>query len=68
MSLHNVSIEIARHRNTLRDNIICEFCRSNIEDEYHVFLICPRYQQLQAKYIKKLFGKTINLSIYTGIM
>lgn len=67
MSSHNVSIEIGRHKNTLRDNIICEFCRSNIEDEYHVFLICPRYQQLQAQYIKKNIWKNhqfINLYRY----
>uniref|UniRef100_A0A8W8ICF1 Uncharacterized protein n=1 Tax=Magallana gigas TaxID=29159 RepID=A0A8W8ICF1_MAGGI len=35
----------------------CDFCRSEFEDEYHFVLICPRYQQLRAKYIKKYYWK-----------
>lgn len=57
MSSHNLSIESGRHRNILRNNRICEFCRSEIEDEYHFVLICPRYQQLRVKYIKMYYWK-----------
>lgn len=57
MSSHNLSIESGHHRTTLRNTRIYEFCRSKIEDEHHVVLIWPRFQQLRGKYIEK---NTIN--------
>lgn len=52
MSSPNVAKESGRHKNILRNNKISEFCRSEIENEYHFVLICQRYQQLRVNYIR----------------
>lgn len=67
MSSHNLSIESGRHRNILRNNKICEFCRSEIEDEYYFVLACLCYQHLRVKYIKKYYMYWKKPSMYKFI-
>ena len=47
-SSHQLTIESGRHRGIERQNRKCTLCTTNdIEDEYHMVLICPRYQSLR---------------------
>ena len=52
LSSHQLAIESGRHRGIERQNRKCTLCTTNdIEDEYHMVLICPRYQNLRRQFI-----------------
>ena len=55
LSSHNLEIETGRHKNTPRENRVCKFCKHDLEDEYHFVLICPQYEELRHKHIKKYY-------------
>ena len=55
-SSHKLSIEIGRHHNINRADRICIFCFNQhntitIEDEYHAFFICPKFDALRETYL-----------------
>ena len=55
-SSHKLSIEIGRHHNINRADRICNFCFNQhntitIEDEYHAFFICPKFDALRETYL-----------------
>ena len=55
-SSHKLSIENGRHHNNNRVDRICNFClnQSNIvtiEDEYHAFFICPKFNTQRENYL-----------------
>ena len=52
LSSHLYNIERGRWRNIPLLNRICEFCNV-IEDEFHVFIECPRYKKLRDVYLPK---------------
>ena len=48
MSSHWLNIEYGRHRNTERQNRLCELCEQNsIEDEYHFVMECNFYKAIR---------------------
>ena len=52
LSSHQLAIESGRHRGIERQNRKCTLCTTNdIEDEYHMVLICPQYQNLRRQFI-----------------
>ena len=56
LSVHNLFIEIGRHKNIIRNERICSLCtRNEVEDEYHFLLICPAYNELRHSYLKKYY-------------
>lgn len=51
-SSHKCNIETGRHRGIDRAGRICFYCldqlnRCNVEDEYHIFFVCPKYTDLR---------------------
>ena len=55
-SSHKLSIEIGRHHNINRADRICIFCFNQnntitIEDEYHAFFICPKFNAQRETYL-----------------
>ena len=55
-SSHRLAIEEGRYRNIERSNRICKFCNMNqVETEYHFLLVCPFYNSLREKYIKRYY-------------
>ena len=48
---HDLMIEKGRHFNLHRDQRQCPYCETDIEDEYHMFSICPLYHDLRLKYL-----------------
>ena len=60
-SSHTLNIELGRHLGIDRDDRICTFCLdiyqiNCIEDEFHVFFQCPRFSELQIKYLYNWFN------------
>ena len=55
LSVHNLFIEIGRHKNIIINERICSLCTHNeVEDEYHFLLICPAYNELRHSYLKNI--------------
>ena len=55
-SSHKLSIEIGRHHNINRADRLCLFCLNQfnivtIEDYYHAFFICPKFNTQREKYL-----------------
>ena len=53
-SSHRLFIERGRWKSMPRLDRKCTLC-NEIEDEYHVMLICPRYTVLRKKYLQKCY-------------
>jgi hypothetical protein len=55
ISNSKLEIEIGRHTNVELENRLCKLCLNvnsyHIEDEYHVIMICPFYQELRNIYL-----------------
>ena len=56
ISNNNLEIETGRHENLEVNGRLCKLCASvnmlNVEDEYHVLMVCPFYQDLRNVYIE----------------
>ena len=72
ISSHELAIEKGRHNNVAVDQRFCQLCISNnnyfIEDEYHVLLKCPFYQELRTVYLNMYIDLPVNLYTFTKIM
>ena len=60
---HNLNIEVGRHYNAPREERLCTYCLETfgaeaIEDEYHVFFLCHRYDFYRKIYIGEPRNKT----------
>ena len=54
LSSHNLAVETGRHNSIDINNRICLFCNQNqIESEYHMLLICPKYRTLRQTYLSR---------------
>ena len=72
-SSHKLKIETGRHHNIDRENRFCQFCETTehlfvVEDEYHVFFICPRYSDIRLQLLLSWYsGETDLLNFYNII-
>jgi hypothetical protein len=53
-SVHNLLIETGRHYGLSKEERICSYCETSIEDEFHFMLICPLYNDIRCQYIWKI--------------
>ena len=60
MSSHLFYIERGRWSNIDRQHRTCELC-NKIEDEYHIFIECPRFNAEQEKYLPKYLKEHPNI-------
>ena len=44
-------IEKGRHYNISREFRVCIYCETLLEDEYHLMLVCPLYDDIRNKYL-----------------
>ena len=58
---HNLATEHGRHANTPTNNLYCEFCHLDVEDEFHFVLKCPHVHNISCKYIKKYNWKEVSI-------
>ena len=54
ISNSTLMIEKGRHRKINLANIICPLCRSEVEDEFHVSMICDKLKDIRDKFFQKL--------------
>ena len=56
LSSHKLFVETGRHRQIPRQDRKCILCNiDDVEDEYHVILICPFYNNIRITHIPSLF-------------
>ena len=55
LSSHSLSIETGRYQGINTVNGLCQFCKSDVEDEFHFVLKCPVYDCFRKLYIKKYY-------------
>ena len=70
ISNHNLMIEKGRYMNPKapREERFCPSCKANfVEDELHLFYICPLYSELRTDYFSKLNITNEALSSSTSI-
>ena len=65
---HKLNIEVGRHHNAPKEERICTYCLEKfaivvIEDEFHVFLFCKRYEKFRKIYIGDIKIKTADVFI-----
>ena len=71
ISSHPLRIQTGRFSNNriAREDRYCTFCNSrDIEDEYHVMLICPCYNDIRRKYIKTYYFKRPSVYKFLSLM
>ena len=59
-SSHRFGIELGRHSGIPRNLRLCEYCyiendNSFIEDEYHVFFVCTKYDEIRQNYLNNWY-------------
>ena len=52
LSSHFLSMETGRYQGINTVNRLCQFCKSDVEDEFHFVLKCPLYDCFRKLYIK----------------
>ena len=52
LSSHSLSMETGRYQGINTVNRLCQFCKSDVEDEFHFVLKCPVYDCFRKLYIK----------------
>jgi hypothetical protein len=50
ISAHSLNIETGHCNSTPREQRLCKFCPSSVEDEKHFILHCPKYQIIRNSY------------------
>ena len=67
---HDLKIECGRHRNVPTCERLCKLCltlnMNYVEDEYHVIMQCPFYDELRAIYLN--VNEPKNLHTFISIM
>ena len=55
LSSHSLSMETGRYQGINTVNRLCQFCKSDVEDEFHFVLKCPVYDCFRKLYIKNYY-------------
>ena len=69
-SSHNLFVESGRHQNIPYNERICSLCNTqSIEDEFHVFMVCPFYNDLRHQYLNDLIDlNNINMNAFYNLI
>jgi hypothetical protein len=68
-SSHDLAIETGRYLNTTHNERLCTQCETRmIENEYHFLLICPKFSELRAKYIKRYYYTWPTIQKFQNLM
>ena len=67
LSSHRLFVERGRWKSIPRVDTKFTLC-NEIEDEYHVMLICPRYTVLRKKYLKKYYIVKFNMYKFVALL
>ena len=58
LSSHSLSMETGLYQGINTINILCQFCKSDVEDEFHFVLKYPVYDCFRKFYIKSIIKLT----------
>lgn len=61
-------IEKGRHFSIVREEPVCVYCETAIEDEYHFMFICPLYSNLRSMYLPVYYAQHPSVEIFYDLM
>ena len=72
-SVHKFAIEVGRHQNIPRNERICLYCFNlfhirQIEEEFHVFFICSKFDNLRQQHLLSWFKGCKNQYNFCNLM
>lgn len=62
ISAHSLEIEVGRYNKISSDRRFCKFCKTEIENEHHFILKCPKYNTLRQETFLNLIDNRMNES------
>ena len=70
LKLGSLSLEIQRGRfnNIPRNERLCKLCGTDVEDEYHLVLKCPIYEDLRELYLPRKYTNNPNVNKFILLM
>ena len=68
LSSHSLYMETCRYQGINTVNRLCQFCKSDVEDEFHFVLKCPVYDCFRKSYIKSIIELTVRIQTCTSTM
>ena len=68
LSSHSLCIETGRYQGINNVNILYQFCKSDVEDEFHFVLNCPVYVYSRKLYTKSIIELILRIQTCTAIM
>ena len=67
-SSHKLEVEVGRHSNRPKEERKCNFCKVFVEDEYHLLMSCPLYQDLRKTFLPGDFLNVVNYHNFVTLM
>jgi hypothetical protein len=67
-SSHSLLVERGRHFGISREQRVCIYCETLIEDELHFVMCCPLYEDLRINYIDRRFTEYPCLNNFVRLM
>ena len=65
---HRFPVETGSWGNTSLNERLCNFCERDVGDEYHMILICPRFENERHRYLKRYYYRHPNTSKFEQLM
>ena len=65
---HRLPVETGRFRDIEYKDRLCHICRSDIGDEYHYILSCPKFETERMKYLPKNYYKNPSMIKYKTLV
>jgi len=67
-SSHELMIEQGRHYGLPEDYRTCPYCEGCIEDQIHILLICPLYNELRTRYLSNIKENSSHIDMFYRLM
>ena len=68
ISSHRLQVEKGRHQKIARNERKCAVCQSEVEDEYHLLMVCPLYNDIRLTYIPRDYTNNRNTYNFISLM
>ena len=68
ISSHRLQVEKGRHKKNARNERKCAVCQSEVEDEYHLLMVCPLYNDIRLTYIPRDYTNNRNTYNFISLM
>ena len=65
---HRLPVELGRWRSVPYNERLCSFCERDVGDEYHMLLVCPRFENERLRYLNRYYYSHPNILKFEQLM